>query len=535
MRTPLNIKFWDEEEEEKKIDKLGKEEIEEGEKQAGKFSWWALVILLGIFLLAFSPRLYFLFFVSGTQNAGPNWYGDVYHHWQIAYLSKTVGFAHGFLRLWDLKGMEYFWGLLHPLVLVFLFTITRSVDLLVPRLLSVFCGAGIATLLFIIIRRYFGILTALLTAIWAAFFPVLVYTDSLGMQDQLAFLVLLAGIYFWPKKPALTGIFLGLAAMGRTEYWLFGLGLILAIFIIERDFNKNVVAFGSWFIIIFLYMKYLLDKTGNPIYPVWWNYLAHVVGEWQVVKQLTADALLGKRVFQVVFGIGLLGAIFTFWKKPKAYLLFLLGFGSLIFNGFFFGFSAYIYAWVNRYYVDRLLNLPYIFLGFLLSVIFVYFLGQRVKFWSKLKLGVVAVLAFLVGSQFLFWKPIMFYFRMAQEGWPQEVNLAARVAKYYQEGKILIPEDRAYFTYALVRFHNIRGESIIGQMFDPYYYMKEDPYQNWSENREKILSWLRQEDIRLIAFYPDRERYAHLIKKESQYFEFKENTGILMIYQVKGL
>ena len=256
-----------------------------------------------------------LFFVSGTQNAGPNWYGDVYHHWQIAYLSKEVGFKQGFLRLWDLKGMEYFWGLLHPLVLAFLFTITRSVDILIPRFLSIFCGSGVVLLLFVIVRRYFGRLTALLTAIWAAFFPVLVYTDSLGMQDQLAFFVLLLGIYFWPKKPALTGIFFALAAMGRTEYWLFGLGLILATFIIERDFGKNVVAFGSWFIIILLYMKYLLDKTGNPIYPIWWNYLAHIIGEWQVVKPLSTDALVGKGVFQAVFGIGMVGALFTFWKS----------------------------------------------------------------------------------------------------------------------------------------------------------------------------------------------------------------------------
>ena len=64
------------------------------------------LISLFIFLLAFLPRIFFIFFVSDTQNAGVGWYNDSYHHWQIAYLTKEIGLHKEFLRLWDLQGLD---------------------------------------------------------------------------------------------------------------------------------------------------------------------------------------------------------------------------------------------------------------------------------------------------------------------------------------------------------------------------------------------------------------------------------------------
>src|SRR3989344_2891728 len=71
-----------------------------------------------IFIIALSTRLYFLFYITDPQNPGDGWAGDVFHHWQIAYLTREVGLSHGFLRLWDLKGMEFFWGPLHPILMM---------------------------------------------------------------------------------------------------------------------------------------------------------------------------------------------------------------------------------------------------------------------------------------------------------------------------------------------------------------------------------------------------------------------------------
>jgi hypothetical protein len=81
-----------------------------------------------VLLIALVPRLIYVFAISNPENAGDGLYTDVYQHWQIAYLTKEIGLSHG-LRLWDLKGVEYFWGSLHPIVLVILFFVTGSTDI----------------------------------------------------------------------------------------------------------------------------------------------------------------------------------------------------------------------------------------------------------------------------------------------------------------------------------------------------------------------------------------------------------------------
>ena len=110
--------------------------------------WWALATAWSVALL---PRLYALFFLTDPQNPGDGWHGDVFHHWQIAYLTKEIGlWDPSGPRLWDLKGLDYFWGLIHPALLVILFYVSGSVDIVIPRLVSVFFGALAVVLLSLI-------------------------------------------------------------------------------------------------------------------------------------------------------------------------------------------------------------------------------------------------------------------------------------------------------------------------------------------------------------------------------------------------
>src|SRR3990170_2562721 len=105
----------DKDQRENKENKASQERIEsEEENKTAKRNWSkkSFIIPLLIFFIALVPRLYFIFFVNNPQNAGLGWYNDSYHHWQIAYLTQEIGLSHGFLRLWDLIGMEYFWGIL---------------------------------------------------------------------------------------------------------------------------------------------------------------------------------------------------------------------------------------------------------------------------------------------------------------------------------------------------------------------------------------------------------------------------------------
>src|SRR6202795_5175692 len=110
----------DEDEEERLIDQP--EPVGAPEPSPQRLHWgWTV----GVAAAAALPRLLYLFVFTDPENPGLGAYNDVWHHWQIAYLTKEIGLsAPGGPRLWDLKGLDYFWGGLHPLLMVAVFDIT---------------------------------------------------------------------------------------------------------------------------------------------------------------------------------------------------------------------------------------------------------------------------------------------------------------------------------------------------------------------------------------------------------------------------
>src|ERR1044071_7940278 len=112
---------------------------------------WGL--LAAVAAVAAVPRLLYLFVFSDPENPGIRRYGDVWHHWQIAYLTKEVGLtAPDGPRLWDLKGLDYFWGVLHPLLMVAVFDLTGSLDIVLNRLLRLVFGGVVGVALFLLCR-----------------------------------------------------------------------------------------------------------------------------------------------------------------------------------------------------------------------------------------------------------------------------------------------------------------------------------------------------------------------------------------------
>src|SRR4029077_1717400 len=142
------------------------------------WSWWTL----GLLVIALAARLVYLFAVSNPENAGDGLYTDVYQHWQIAYLTKEIGLSHG-LRLWDLKGVEYFWGTLHPIVLVILFFVTGSTDIVVARIQTLAFGSLSVVLIFQLCRRYWNLSVAIAATAFAAIAPTSVFNDASGMLE----------------------------------------------------------------------------------------------------------------------------------------------------------------------------------------------------------------------------------------------------------------------------------------------------------------------------------------------------------------
>src|SRR3989339_264812 len=221
-------------------------ELEKRETVKVKFNWNNLILPSLIFLIAIIVRLLYTFVFSNPNF--PGWDTDVFHHWQIAYLSKEIGFHQGFLRLWDFKGMEFFWGLLHPLVLVILFSITGSISIIIPRLLSIFGGSLSIALLFILIKRHFNQKTAIAVSLFAIFFPITIFSNSAGMQEELGMPLILGALIAFPSYPIVSGVFLSFASMVRAEYWIFSFGLILASLFLRKNMDKVILMVISYLI-----------------------------------------------------------------------------------------------------------------------------------------------------------------------------------------------------------------------------------------------------------------------------------------------
>lgn len=497
-----------------------------------KISGSEILELILVFILLLAPRLYYLFGYI-PEPAFLGWYTDTLHHWQIAYLSKEIGFHQGFLRLWDFKGMEFFWGLMHPLVQVILFTITGSISVLVPRMLSLVSGCLAYTFLFMLIKRYFNRMTAWAVIVWTIFFPITVFSNTIGEPEELGLLFIFGGLLLWPKKPIITGLLWAMASMVRAEYWLFCMGLIAGASLISKHKDKVILLAIGYGVLILAYMKYLVTYTGSYIFPIKLNFFASVRGDWLEDVPIVGVKLAAKRISQVIFSGGLLGGLMTLWKKPKQSLLWFFGFANLTFIGFMLGFGAYVRGFIPRIWYDRLYNWPYLFAAIVLITGLFYYLPRKWRWINKSKLNWLILLGAVIVSQRL-WQPINFYVNQYAGIYSSEKDWAQEIANAYKGGKVLLPEDRPYITYYLAHDFGVEGKNMIGQMFDPFFYFKnkEKPFENWGEDRKVVLKWLKDSDIRLIVLTIPKETYLGLIEREPQYFK-KLDSKIVQLYAVE--
>ena len=507
------------------------------DKQTTRHSKWVPFVCLLFFLLAFIPRIYFIYGVSNPDNPGAGWFGDAYHHWQIAYLTKEIGLNQGFLRLWDLKGMEFFWGLLHPILIMTAFAITGDISVGMERAVTALFGSFSVVLIFLLLRKHWNTQTAIAGALFAALNPVGVFNDGTGMVEPLGIPFLLLGVYLWPSVSWLAGISLGIAVMARGEYWLMAFGLVFAMLLFTkvssgRKLGLSVGFFGTTLI----YMKYLLSWTSNPIYPFYQNFLANYVGTWQFKEVLEPQDIQAKYIFLTIFIITVLWSLFLIWKRPRGMFVYLLGLGNWMFLGAVFGLGAYIKSYMTYVWYVRFMILPYIFVGIVLAVALFYYLPKirYAKILAKLQFNWLIFLGILLVSQYL-WVFIWNKYETTEKTWQNSAKYAHGIAEHYKGGGLLLFEGNPEITYALVRFDHIEGKNITGEMFDPYFYISGDPYRNWNKNRKVVLAWIKKNNIRTIATYAQYVRYKQLVQHEPQFFYedgIVPNTNFV-IYQVK--
>jgi hypothetical protein len=482
--------------------------------------WWAWA---GAWTVALAPRLYALLFLTDPENPGDGWHGDVYHHWQIAYLTKEIGlWDPSGPRLWDLKGLDYFWGVLHPLLLVALFYITGSVDVVIPRLLSVFFGSLAVVLLFSLCRRYWGLGVAIAAGLIAALLPTSVFIDSTGFLEPMGIALVLLGIWLWPRRGLWTGVAWALAAMARAEAWIFSLGMLVATYFRRAHQSQRLLATLAWAGLIIAYMKVLLDRTGNPIYPVYWNLLANIFGKWEFAARLTPAQTAARPFLVALMLAGLAGLAWTLWKRPPSYMLLSFGFGYLTYTGLSLGLTSYLKSWESWFWQERFFLFPYEFAGVLLAIVLLWWAprwwGARVKPFSW---AVVAVVLLAAQAE---WPPILSLYDATRVTWTQSQGAAAQLMAVYDEpayrGHVLnIPPDKPAMFYAMVEYHGLQGRNVVGQLYDPFYYFTNFSYADHPDVGDALMQcWLGSTHTRLWAVDPTKSQYTRVIADHPDWF-----------------
>jgi hypothetical protein len=482
--------------------------------------WWALA---AVWVVALAPRLYALFFLTDPQNPGDGWHGDVFHHWQIAYLTKEIGlWDPDGPRLWDLKGLDYFWGVIHPALLVVLFYVTGSVDILIPRLVSVLFGGLVVVLVFSLCRRYWGLGVAIAAGLFAALLPTSVFIDSTGFLEPMGIGLVLLGIWLWPKRGLWTGIAWALASTARAEAWIFSLGMLVATYLRRAHERERLPATVAWIAVILAYMKLLLDRTGNPIYPVYWNLLANIFGKWEFATHLTPDQLAVRPFLVALMVAGLAGLAWTLWRRPPSYMFLTFGFGYLAYTGLSLGLTSYLKSWVSWFWQERFFLFPYEFAAVLLAVLLLSVAPRRLgrRFVPVAWAAVVIVLA---GAQ-LEWAPILKLYDATRVQWIQTQTAASQLMAVYNQpayrGTVLnIPPDNPGMFYAMVEYHGLQGRHVVGQLYDPFYYAGSFAYAQHPEVGDTLMQcWLASTRTRLWAVDPNSANYVKVITDQPGWF-----------------
>ncbi len=441
----------------------------------------------GIALLAAVPRLLYLFVFTDPENPGVRRYGDVWHHWQIAYLTQQIGLtAPDGPRLWDLKGLDYFWGILHPLLMVGVFDLTGSIDIVLNRLVSLVFGVVVVVLVFHICRRYWSTQVGLAAALIASLLPTSVMNDASGMLEPLGVALCLAGLAAWPRRGFVSGLAFGLATMARAEAWLFGLGMVAAAFFKKEGWQQRIPLVVGFVAVVALYMKILSDKTGNPIYPLWWNFFANAVGNWEFTP-VTASQASVRPVLGALLVVSAAGLAWSLWRAPRAYMLLTFGFGYWVFVTGMLGFTSYLASWVWWMPITRVFAFPYVFAGILFAVVVLWLAPRRLGARFR-PAGWAAVAVAIVAAQ-LVWIPINAEFGPSEAEWQQIRGESVQLGTWYNAAPyaghaLAVPSDRPDITYGLARFGGVEGKHLISEMYAP---------------NPVTACWFAKTDVRLIA------------------------------------
>ena len=154
--------------------------------------------------------------------------------------------------------------------------------------------------------------------------------------------------------------------------------LLVVASLLRRRSLPLVVGFV---LVMAVYMKVLLDQTGNPIYPLWWNFFATALGKWQPAT-ISAEQAAVRWELVPLFALAAAGLAWSLWRRPAGYMLLVFGFGYAMFATGMFGLTAFLSTWVWWLPISRRFEFPVLFAALLLVVGVLRWLPDRFRFWT---------------------------------------------------------------------------------------------------------------------------------------------------------
>jgi hypothetical protein len=269
-------------------------------------------------------------------------------------------------------------------------------------------------------------------------------------------------------------------------------------------------------------MKVLLDRTGNPIYPVYWNLLANIFGKWEFSTHLTPDQLAARPYLVALMIAGLAGLGWTLWRRPPSYMFLTFGFGYLAYTGLSLGLTSYLKSWEWWFWQERFFLFPYEFAGVLLAVGLLSAAPRRIG-RRVMPVGWAAIVIVLVAAQ-LEWAPILNLYDATRVTWRQSQAAASQLMVVYDEpsyrGRVLnIPPDKPAMFYAMVEYHGLQGRNVVGQLYDPFYYFSGFSYALHPDIGDTLMQcWLASTQTRLWAVDPNKAQYLAVIADHPEWF-----------------
>jgi len=272
---------------------------------------------------------------------------------------------------------------------------------------------------------------------------------------------------------------------------------------------------------VLVYMKVLLDQTGNPIYPLWWNFFATALGKWQPAT-ISASQASVRPALAALLVAALAGLAWSLWKRPPSYMLLSFGYGYVVFVAGMFGFTAFLSTWVWWMPISRRFEFPVVFAAVLVVVAALHWAPRRLR--TSIPVGWVAVAAILVASQLL-WLPIATVFGPTEATWQQTLAESRQLGAWYNESPyaghaLAVPADRPDITYGLARYGGVEGKHLVSEMYDPFAYL---PSGYRYADHEQVVNtlvecWLADTDTRLIAIPNGNDNYAFMLASNPSWF-----------------